>query len=123
MATETISIDDALLARIRQADKGNLSEWISAACQAKLLTDAANATREWERTHPDEAAAARAEDAVHVLEGEAEREIVEHAEHAARTRPDGTKPTTTDYLAAYRHVRDLLERGEQQLREQLGAEQ
>ncbi|MGS2807721.1 MULTISPECIES: hypothetical protein [Nocardia] len=107
MATATISIDDALLARIQDAGGGNLSEWIVAACRSKLLTDAA-----------------RAEDAVHVLEGEAEREIVEHAEHAAHTRAGtGTEPATVDYLAAYGHVRALLEQAEQQLREQLSGGQ
>ncbi|MGN2635011.1 hypothetical protein ACTD5D_02210 [Nocardia takedensis] len=120
----TISIDDALLARIRESGGENLSEWIAAACRSKLLTDAAHAAHEWERTHPDEAAAARAEDAVHVLEGEVEREIIEHAEHAARTRAGaGTEPATVDYLAAYGHVRALLEQAEQQLREQLGGGQ
>ncbi|WP_069162844.1 hypothetical protein [Nocardia altamirensis] len=120
MATATISIDDTLLARIQESDGGNLSDWIAVACRARLFTDAARAACEWERTHPAEAAAARAADAVHLLEGEAEREISEQAEHAARTRAGvGTAPTTADYLAAYGHVRALLEQGEQQLREQL----
>lgn len=54
MATATISMDDALLARIQDAGGENLSEWIAAACRSKVLTDAAPAAREWERTHPDE---------------------------------------------------------------------
>ncbi|OBF66246.1 hypothetical protein A9X06_06935 [Mycobacterium sp. 852002-51759_SCH5129042] len=120
MATATISMDDALLARIQDAGGQNLSEWIAAACRSKLLTDAARAAREWERTHPDEAAA-RTQDAVRVLESEAEREIVQHADQAAHTRGGvGTEPGIVDYLAAYAHVRALLEQAEQRLREQLG---
>ncbi|MCC3318343.1 hypothetical protein [Nocardia africana] len=121
MATATISMDDALLARIQDAGGKNLSEWIAAACRSKLLIDAARAAREWERTHADEAAAARTQDAVRVLESEAEREIVEHAEQAAHTRGGvGTEPGIVDYLAAYGHVRAQLEQAEQRLREQLG---
>ncbi|WP_265337339.1 hypothetical protein [Nocardia africana] len=41
MATATISMDDALLARIQDAGGKNLSEWIAAACRSKLLIDAA----------------------------------------------------------------------------------
>ncbi|MRH92303.1 hypothetical protein GFY24_33540 [Nocardia sp. SYP-A9097] len=124
MATATISIDDALLARIRESDGGDLSAWIAAACRSLLLSDAARAAREWERTHPAEAAAAHAEEAVRVLAGAVEREISEQAEHTARTRAGASaEPTTVDYLAAYGHVRALLDQAEAQLRKQLGGAQ
>ncbi|MBC7299908.1 MAG: hypothetical protein H5T78_03020 [Nocardia sp.] len=124
MATITISLDDALLARIQDAGGANLSEWIAAACRSRLLAQATRAAIDWERTHPVEAAAARTQEATHVLEGEVERELSDQAEQAARTRAGaGTEPTTTDYLTAYGQVRALLEQGEQQLREQLGGGQ
>ncbi|MGV9408352.1 hypothetical protein ACWDOP_00440 [Nocardia sp. NPDC003693] len=123
MATTMIAIDDALLARIRTVSADtDLSAWIGAACRAKLLTEAARETREWERAHPDEAAVAATQEAVRVLEDEAEREICEHAERVAHARAGGTEPVLADYLAAYGQVRALLEQGEQRLRQQLGGE-
>ncbi|WP_433635500.1 hypothetical protein [Nocardia sp. CA-120079] len=118
MATATISMDDALLAQVRQAAGEDLSEWIVTACRSRLLSEGLRSAREWERQHPAEAAAARAEEARHCLEAEAEREVEHQAQHQARTRGDDAEPTTEDYLAAYGNVRDLLERAEQQLRDQ-----
>ncbi|WP_280453991.1 hypothetical protein [Nocardia brasiliensis] len=121
MATATISIDDTLLTRIQEAAGGRLSEWIASACRARLLNDATCAAQEWELNHPAEAAAARTQDAVHVLQGEVEREVREQAEDAARIRAGvGTEPTGSDYLAAYSDVRAMFEQAEQKLREQLG---
>lgn len=111
-------MDDALLAQVRQAAGKNLSEWITRACLSRLLSQGMRSAREWERAHPAEAAAARAEDARHVLEAEAEREVEHQAQHQARIRGDDAEPSTEDYLAAYSHVRELLERAEQQLRDQ-----
>ncbi|MFR9754043.1 hypothetical protein ACL02S_23800 [Nocardia sp. 004] len=116
MATATISIDDALMAQVREAAGDDLSTWIARACLAQLLTAAARAGRDWELAHPELAAAARAEDAVRALEAEAEHEITEHAHALADSRVQGTAPTTADYLAAHRHVRELLDRAEEQLR-------
>ncbi|GAB2451963.1 hypothetical protein [Nocardia tengchongensis] len=124
MATATISFDDALLAQVHRAAGENLSTWVAAACRARLLTEAAATAQEWEATHPADAADARTADAAQVLEGEVEREISEQAEQVARARAGaGTEPTTADYLAAYGHVRALLDQGERQLREQLGGAQ
>lgn len=118
MATATISMNDVLLAQVRAAAGEDLSAWIAAACHARLLAESAHAAREWEWAHPSEAAAARAAEAARQLEFEAEREVTDHAEAAARHRGgEGTEPATADYLAAYRHVRALLEQAEQQLRE------
>ncbi|MFC9894786.1 hypothetical protein ACFVMC_13940 [Nocardia sp. NPDC127579] len=119
MATATISIDDALLAQVQQAAGDDLSGWIATACLSRLLRQGVESARAWEQQHPAQAGAARAEDARHVLEAEAEREIDAHAHTAAaQARGVDARPTTEDYLAAYGHVRVLLERAEQQLRGQ-----
>ncbi|WP_280390827.1 hypothetical protein [Nocardia brasiliensis] len=115
MATATISLDDALMAQVREAAGDDLSAWIARACLARLLAAAARKGREWELAH-SELAAARAEDAVRALEAEAEREITDHAHTLADSRGQGTAPTTADFLAAHRHVRELLDRAEEQLR-------
>ncbi|WP_194838508.1 hypothetical protein [Nocardia sp. XZ_19_369] len=117
MATATISLDDALMAQVLEAAGDNLSAWIARACRSLLLSEEAKAIREWELTHPDQAAKDRAQDATQLLESEAEREVTDHAHTLAHNRSHHTEPTTADYLAAYRHVRELLERAEEQLRQ------
>ncbi|WP_228002625.1 hypothetical protein [Nocardia australiensis] len=108
--------EEAHLAQVREAAGDDLSAWIARACLARLLSAAARTSREWELAHPEQAAAARAQDAVRALEAEAEREITDHAHALADSRGHNTAPTTADYLAAHRHVRELLDRAEEQLR-------
>ncbi|WP_194838776.1 hypothetical protein [Nocardia sp. XZ_19_369] len=89
-------------------------------CRSRSLAKAARAAGEWERAHTAEAGTVRAEDAVHLLEGEVERELSEQAEYAAQFRTGaGTEPTTADYLAAHGHGRALLKKAERRLCEQL----
>jgi hypothetical protein len=111
MATTTISIDDALLEQVKQAAGEHLSEWIATACRSRLWADAARLAAEWERDHPEEAAAERAAEAVRCVEVEAEHEIQHLADEAARRRGgQAAEPTDADYAEAMRQVRDLLDR-------------
>ncbi|MGW4719462.1 hypothetical protein [Nocardia sp. NPDC004260] len=119
MATAEISMDDALFAHVQEAAGENLSEWIATACLHRLLKQGVRAAVVWEREHPDEAAAARAEEAVRQLEAEAESEVRYQAEEAARRRGgDGAEPTPAEIAAAEAHVRALLERADRKLRDQ-----
>jgi hypothetical protein len=111
MATATISMDSALLARVRAAAGENLSEWIAKACRSRLLSEGVRDAVVWEREHPAEAAAARTAEAIRQLETEAEREVRYQAEQAARHRGgDGAEPTAEEIAAAEQRVRAFFER-------------
>jgi hypothetical protein len=61
MTRTTITMDDALYAMVKDAAGPNVSEWIAKACRSRLLADDARAWAAWERAHPEETAARRAE--------------------------------------------------------------
>ncbi|WP_157227440.1 hypothetical protein [Nocardia asiatica] len=110
MATAEISMDDALFAHVQEAAGENLSEWIAKACLHRLLSEGVRAAVVWEREHPDEAAAARAEEAARQLEVEAEAEARYQADEAARRRGgDGAEPTPEEIADAEARVRALFE--------------
>ncbi|WP_280247399.1 MULTISPECIES: hypothetical protein [Nocardia] len=124
MATAEISMDDALFAHVLEAAGENLSEWIATACLHRLLKQGVRAAVIWEREHPAEAAAARAEEAARQLEADAESEVRYQAEEAARRRGgDGAEPTAEEIAAAEARVRVLFERADRKLRGQQEGEQ
>ncbi|MEU2040421.1 MULTISPECIES: hypothetical protein [Nocardia] len=124
MATAEISMDDALFAHVQEAAGENLSEWIATACLHRLLSEGVRAAVVWEREHPAEAAAARAEEAARQLEAEAEAEVRYQADEAARRRGgDGAEPTAEEVAAAEARVRVLFERADRKRREQQEGEQ
>ncbi|MBF6370297.1 hypothetical protein IU469_32005 [Nocardia puris] len=61
------------MAQVEAAADGDLSGWIARACRSRLLSEQCRAVAEWEREHPVEAAAARAQHTRELLEVEAEQ--------------------------------------------------
>ncbi|MGF6884497.1 hypothetical protein ABIA39_005732 [Nocardia sp. GAS34] len=117
-------MDNVLFAHVRKAAGENLSEWIAKACRQRLLGEGVRSAVVWEREHPDEAAAARAAEAVRQLEADAETEVRYQADEAARHRGgDGAEPTAAEIAAAEARVRALFERTDRKLQEQPDCEQ
>lgn len=78
---------------------------------SKTLSEAVRALAAWEREHPREAAAARAEDRVRILEAEAEQHAKELAEQLWQQRGGaGDGPTDEDRTAADRAALAILNR-------------
>lgn len=82
MARTTITMDDLLLNRVKDAAGSNISGWIARACRSQLLKDGAEAEAEWAQAHPEEGAARTAE-------AEAEAEAWYAAEEDAERRRRG----------------------------------
>lgn len=73
------------------------------------LSDAVRALAAWEREHPAEAAAVRAEDTAHLLEREAEQHARELAELAWKQHGgEGDGPSVQQLAEADRAARALL---------------
>lgn len=110
MATTTISLDDALLAQIREAAGANLSDWIARACRSHLLAEACRAETSWARKHPEEAALAAAEQSRQYLETEAEQYAQNLAEQLWKQRGGhGDGPSPQDRTQAEDAARRLLD--------------
>lgn len=112
-------MDDLLFSYVREAAGENLSEWIAKACRARLLSEGVREAVVWEREHPAEAAATRAQEAAWQLEAEAEREAWCLAQETWLGRGgEGTGPAPEDRADAERRVRALFDRADQRLRDQ-----